>query len=69
MMEFQLKQPISYNECNCKCSECHFDIVRVSTEDLEGLEQLMQERNVRNAGSVALNIKQKDSYGNLPETQ
>ena len=74
MVEFQLQEPFTYNECGCNCSDRHANIIRVSTEDLDGLVGLLQARHVKESGSsammkdtVALNVNQGDSYGNLDE--
>ena len=74
MVEFQLQEPFTYNECGCLCAERHANIIRVSTEDLDGLVGLLQAKYVKQSASspamkdtVALKVDQGDSYGNLDD--
>ena len=52
MIEFQLKEALTYNECGCNCTERHVNIIRVGTEDLNGLLELLHSRNVKQYDSV-----------------
>ena len=65
MIQFNLSTPYNYNCCGCKkdsscysqCCENNAEVIRVSTDDLNGLTQFLQSKSIEEVG-VELRVGQ-----------
>ena len=81
LVEFHLTHAWNYNECCCACTQRQANIIRVSTDDLHGLEELLKAKGVKaedalfdNTGALNVNVdgrtgKQDGKYGMMADSQ